>query len=373
MNIELKQIPISEIANGYFDNNEDGVVGYGGNLNIRPPYQREFVYNDKQRDAVIHTIMRGFPLNVMYWAKNEDGSYEVLDGQQRTISFCQFVNKGGFSINLHGDNIPFSLLTDKEQEQIMNYKVMVYICEGNDKERLDWFRTINIAGEKLTEQELLNINYTGEWLSHAKRLFSKTGCYAVKVQDKFLLTNGTPIRQEVLETALSWIAGGKDKIASYMAEHQHDSNANELKVHFERVIEWVRMHFTYRKEMKGLDWGRLYSEYKDEFYDAKELESQISELMADEDVTSKKGVYEYVLSRGKKERCLSLRAFSDKDKRTAYERQMHRCAVCGKEIEFEKMQGDHIVEWSNGGKTTLDNLQMVCHDCHKGLTNSLYS
>lgn len=369
MDIKFKQIPISAIALDYKDNNDDGVVGYGGNLNIRPPYQREFVYKDKQRDAVIDTITKGFPLNVMYWAKNEDGTYEVLDGQQRTISFCQYVN-GDFAIN----EKYFHNLTEYEQEQIMDYKVMVYICEGNDKERLDWFRTINIAGEKLTEQELLNINYTGEWLSHAKRLFSKTNCNAVKVQDKFMLTNGTPIRQEVLETALSWIAGGKDKIAGYMAEHQHDSNANELWLHFSKVIEWVKIHFpTYRKEMKGLDWGKLYSEYKDEFYDAKELESQISELMADEDVTSKKGVYEYVLSRGKKERCLSLRAFSDKDKRTAYERQMHKCAVCGKEIEFEKMQGDHIVEWSKGGKTTLDNLQMVCHDCHKGLTSSLYS
>lgn len=367
MKIELKQIPIAAIALDYKDNNDDGVVGYGGNLNIRPPYQREFVYKDRQRDAVIDTIMRGFPLNVMYWAKNEDGTYEVLDGQQRTISFCQYVN-GDFSINERY----FGNLTEYEQEQIMDYKVMVYICEGNDKERLDWFRTINIAGEKLTDQELLNINYTGAWLSHAKRLFSKTACNAEKIGKDYI--KGTAIRQEILELALSWISGGKDNIAGYMAEHQHDSNANELWLHFSKVIEWVKCTFPiYRKEMKGLEWGRLYAEYGNESYDIEEMEREINRLMADEDVTAKKGVYEYVLSRGEKEKCLSVRAFSEKDKRTAYEQQKGVCPICGEHFEFENMQGDHIVEWSAGGRTTLSNLQMVCHGCHKKLTNKIYS
>ena len=368
MKIELKQIPISEIANGYFDNNEDGVVGYGGKLNIRPPYQREFVYNDKQRDAVIHTIMRGFPLNVMYWAKNEDGSYEVLDGQQRTISFCQFVNKGGSSINLHGDNIPFSLLTDKEQEQIMNYKVMVYICEGNDKERLDWFRTINIAGAALTEQELLNINYTGEWLSHAKRLFSKTGCYAVKMQGNFMLTNGTPIRQEVLETALSWIAGGKDKIASYMAEHQHDSNANELKDYFSKVIEWVKATFPkYYSEMKGLDWGRLYRMYSNNTYDIEYIQKRVEDLRLDEEVSNNKNIYEYVLSGEENKSLLSLRQFTPKEREKMWKMQGGFCPISKEKCDIKDMDAHHIDAWENHGKTELSNGVMLSKTAHKKL------
>lgn len=367
MKIEFKQIKIGAIALDFKDNAEDGVVGYGGNLNIRPPYQREFVYKDKQRNAVIDTIMKGFPLNVMYWAKNEDGTYEVLDGQQRTISFCQYIN-GEFSIN----EKCFHHLTEHEQNQILDYEVMVYICEGNDKERLDWFTTINIAGEKLTDQELLNINYTGAWLSDAKKKFSKTGCVASKVGDKYV--KGTANRQEILEVALSWISGGKKHIAEYMAKHSKDANANELWLHFRNVIDWVSLTFPkYRKEMKGVDWGSLYAEYKDNIYDVNELERQISALMADEDITNLKGVYEYVLSNcsKEKERCLSIRAFSEKDKRKKYEMQSHICPVCGEEYEFEEMDGDHILEWSKGGRTILENLQMVCKGCHKELTKCL--
>ena len=368
MEIKLKEITVRDIANGYVDNQEEGVFGYEGKLNIRPPYQREYVYKDDKRNAVIDTIVNDYPLNVMYWAKNDDGTYEVLDGQQRTISFCEYVDSK-FSIN----EKYFHNLTETEKEKILNYKLMVYICEGNDKERLDWFRTINIAGEKLTDQELLNINYTGPWLSHAKKLFSKTGCNAIKIQDKFLLVNGSSIRQEVLETALSWITGGKDKIAQYMAENQHKDNAYELWTHFNNVVNWVKMIFpNYRKEMKGIDWGKLYTEYKDEIYNIEEVEKQISELMSDEEVTSKKGVYEYVLSRGKKERLLSVRAFSEKDKRTVYERQEGRCSKCGEKKDINEMHGDHIVEWSKGGRTVVENLQMVCHKCHKELTNTLF-
>lgn len=371
MEIRMIEIPIRYIASGYKDDAEEGVYGYDDTLNIRPPYQREFVYKDKQRDAVIDTIRRGFPLNTMYWAQNQDCTYEVLDGQQRTISFCQFIN-GDFSIiDADGTEKYFHTLTNEEQEQILNYKVLVYICKGSDKERLDWFRTINIAGEKLTDQELLNINYTGSWLFHAKRLFSKTGCNAVKVSDKYV--KGVAIRQELLETALCWIAGGKDKIAGYMAKHQHDSNANELWLHFNKVLDWVKCTFpVYRKEMKGIDWGRLYAEYGNESYDIEGMERKINLLMSDEDVTNKKGVYEYVLSRCTLEKVLSVRTFSDRDKRTAYERQNGICPICGNKHNIEDMHGDHIVEWANGGKTIIDNLQMVCHTCHKKLTKTLY-
>ena len=372
MKIEFKQIKIKDIVEGYMDNNEEGVFGFDGKLNIRPPYQREFVYKDKQRDLVIDTVMRGLPLNIMYWAKNDDETFELLDGQQRTISICQYVS-GDFSIN----DMYFHSLTDAEQEQILNYELMVYICEGSDRERLEWFERINIAGEQLTNQELLNANYTGSWLSDAKSKFSKSNCVGIKKckhldKDSNLLVNVKVNRQELLELALIWIVGSKDGIAEYMSAHQHDANANELWLHFCKVIEWVETMFPkYRKEMKGVDWGRLYAEYGTNNYDTNKLESEISRLMADEDVTNKKGVYEYVLSNGTKERVLSVRAFTDKDKRTKYEQQGGICPICGKPFSIEEMQGDHIIEWSNGGKTTLDNLQMVCHSCHKELTKTM--
>ncbi len=178
MNIKLNEILVKDVVNGYVDSAENGVVGYGGKLNIRPAFQREFIYKDKQRDEVIRTIMKDFPLNVMYWVKSGDDNYEVLDGQQRTISVCQYVN-GDFSI----DHLAFDNLTHTEQEQILNYPLMIYICEGTDKEKLDWFKIINIAGEQLTNQELRNAVYTGEWLTEAKKYFSKTQCPHIRLQE----------------------------------------------------------------------------------------------------------------------------------------------------------------------------------------------
>lgn len=362
MEIEHARFTIGEISDGYIDSNEDGVVAYGGRLNVRPPYQREFVYKEKQRNAVIETINKGFPLNVMYWAKNDDGSFEILDGQQRTISFCQYVS-GEFSINSRY----FHNLTKEEKEKILNYEIDVYICEGSDRERLDWFETINIAGEKLTRQELLNINYTGRWLSDAKRRFSKTNCVAYKLASKYV--KGSPIRQEYLETALNWISKGN--IADYMAQHQNDINANELWLYFSNVIEWVKAVFNekyYRKEMLGLPWGELYERYNSVTYDSEALENEIKGLMEDDEVTDKKGIYEYVLS-GKNENIakkLSKRAFSSSDKRTIYEKQNGICPHCGGHYEYKDMVGDHIVPWWRGGKTVIDNLQMLCIKCNSG-------
>ena len=189
MKIELKEISIREVSNGYKNDNEEGVVGFGGRLNIRPKYQREFVYKDKKRDDVIDTVKKQFPLNVMYWVKNEDATYEVLDGQQRTVSICEYV-AGSFSFNA----MYFNNLTNVEQNQILDYKLMIYFCEGNDKEKLDWFKTINIAGEKLTDQELRNAIYTGTWLTDAKKYFSKTGCAAYGIGNDYM--TGSPIRQD---------------------------------------------------------------------------------------------------------------------------------------------------------------------------------
>jgi uncharacterized protein with ParB-like and HNH nuclease domain len=168
MQITLKEIYIKDLVNGYIDNQEEGIFGFGGRLNIRPAYQREFIYKEKQRNAVIETVRKNFPLNVMYWIDNEDGTYEVLDGQQRTISICQYVT-GCYSVNYQF----FHNLEEDEKEQILNYKLMVYFCSGSDKEKLDWFKTINISGEKLTDQELRNAIYTGTWLESAKNIFLK--------------------------------------------------------------------------------------------------------------------------------------------------------------------------------------------------------
>lgn len=371
MYIRQLEVTVRDIAKGYVNNNdENGVIGYDGKLNIRPAYQREFVYKDKQRDAVINTIRKGYPLNVIYWAKNTDGTYEVLDGQQRTISFCDYV-AGKYSIN--GEY--FHTLSDAEQDEILNYHLIVFVCEGTDKDRLDWFRTINIAGEKLTEQELLNINYTGAWLSDAKRRFSKTNCVAYKLASNFI--NGSPIRQEYLETALDWISDGH--IADYMAAHYKDENSDELYIYFFEVITWIGNTFgfdnggNYRKEMKGLDWGKLYRTYKDNSYNWRNLEEQISTLMADDEVTNKKGVYEYVLSNGTAVNKLSLREFSEKDKRTAYERQHGLCPIDGQHYEISEMEAHHIVAWDMGGKTILDNCVMVAKKNHKQIHNGLFS
>jgi len=295
MNIELKEITIRELTNGYMDNEENGVVGYGGKLDIRPPYQREFVYKDKQREAVIDTVTKGFPLNVMYWAMKEDGSYEVIDGQQRTISISQYIN-GDFAYMMRY----FHNLQNDEQEQILDYKLMVYFCSGTDSEKLDWFKTINIAGEELSVQELRNAVYSGSWVTEAKKYFSKNGCVAYSMASQYM--SGTVNRQDYLETAIDWIAQrNRTTIENYMATHQNDTNANELWLYFKSVIDWVGVIFPkYRKEMKGIEWGILYNEYKDDkSLDPKTLEAKISILMQDEDVGSKKGVYEYLLT-GKK-------------------------------------------------------------------------
>ena len=362
MKIELQKIPVRAVVEGYLDSAENGVVGYGGKLNIRPAFQREFIYKDKQRDEVIHTIKKNFPLNVMYWVKSGGEHFELLDGQQRTISICQYVH-GDFSI----EHRAFHNLTAEEKQQILDYPLMVYICEGTDREKLDWFKIINIAGEQLTAQELRNAIYTGEWLAEAKKRFSKSLCPAHQIAKDYL--SGSAIRQNYLETTLRWIAARDDiEIEDYMAQHQHDTNCSDLWLYFKGVVDWVQVTFPhYRKEMKGLEWGILYNRYKDGKYDPKTLEARIVELMEDDDVTKKSGIYEYLL--GGAEKCLSIRSFSLRMSRAAYERQKGICPKCGKHCEMEEMQADHITPWSKGGKTTPENCQMLCAPCNRRKSN----
>lgn len=360
MKIDLQKIKIKDVFDGYKDSDEEGVVGYGGKLDIRPKFQREFVYKDAQRNAVIDTIRKEFPLNVMYWSVMKDDNdnitgYEILDGQQRTISFCQYM-EGDFSI----DNKYFHSLTNDERAQIENYDLYIYICDGTDSEKLEWFKTINIAGEKLTDQELRNAVYAGPWLTDAKRHFSKSGCAAYGLAEKYM--NGSPIRQDYLQSALKWISGGN--IEEYMSKHQFNENASELWQYFQTVIAWVQMLFpNYRKEMKGLEWGEFYNKYHENSYDAQKMEERIAELMQDEDVTNKRGIYEYLLCGD--ERHLNIRAFTDNMKREAYERQQGICPNCGQHFEINEMEADHITPWSQGGTTTPENCQMLCRDCNR--------
>lgn len=356
MKIRLQQIKIKDVFNGYKNSNEDGVVGFGSKLNIRPKYQREFVYDDRKRNEVIATVQKDFPLNVMYWIDNEDGTFELLDGQQRTISICEYLDNK-FSILKDGNRKKFHNLTETEKEQILNYELMIYFCEGNDKEKLDWFKIINIAGEKLTAQELRNAVYTGSWLTDAKVYFSKNNCVAWNLAKNYL--NGVPIRQDYLESAISWISNGN--IEEYMSDHQHDANAKELWRYFEDVMEWIKRVFPkYRKEMKGLPWGEFYNKFKYQGFEkiAEENERRVSELYKDNEVTKKSGIYQYILTDN--EKYLSLRAFDDDIKSQVYEQQKGICPICHEHYEIEEMEADHIQPWSKGGKTVAENCQMLC-------------
>ena len=362
MQIKQINVTVGEVYNGYLNDAEDGVSGYDGLLDIRPKYQREFVYKDEQRNEVIRTVLKGLPLNVIYWcrARLDDGTdgYEVLDGQQRIISLCEYID-GSFSV----DDKYFSNLPSDIQDRILSYGLFVYVCDGTDSEKLEWFKIINIAGVQLTDQELRNAVYAGSWTSSAKRYFSKTGCAAGVIAGDYL--KGTSIRQDYLETAIFWAASRENKtIESYMAEHQFDKSAVQLWNYFRSVISWVEDVFPIkRREMKGLPWGIFYNQFGGRTdLDPQGLEQDIRRLMGDEDVTKKSGIYEYLLTGD--ERKLSIRAFDRRDAMAAYERQNHKCAICGEELEFEQMHADHIIPWSRGGKTIPENCQMLCRDCN---------
>lgn len=355
MKIELKNITVRELVQGYQDDGEGGVVGYGGKLDIRPPYQREFVYNDKQRNAVIETIKENFPLNVMYWSVRDNGTYEIIDGQQRTISIAQYI-AGEFSV----ERLYFHNLPDDKQKQILEYQLMIYRCSGTDSERLDWYKTINIAGEILEKQELRNAVYAGPWVTDAKRYFSRRGGAAYQIGMDYL--SGNVIRQKYLETAIKWIS--EDKIEDYMGRHQHDESAAPLWEHFRSIIDWVEATFTKKRSfMKGVDWGRLYNEHKDAKLDPAIIEEETARLVLDDDVTQNAGIYEYILTRDEKH--LNIRSFSDGMKQKAYEKQSGICAICNKNFEIKEMDADHITPWSKGGKTNEENCQMLCKKCNQ--------
>jgi hypothetical protein len=349
----MRDIKVRDVVDGYRDEGENGVVGYGGKLNIRPAFQREFIYKEKQRNEVINTVRKKFPLNTMYWAMADDG-FELMDGQQRTLSICQYVN-GDFSVEIDGSPMFFANLTAEKRKQILDYELSIYVCDGSEDEKLDWFKIINIASEKLTDQELRNAIYTGPWLADAKRWFSRSGAPAYHTGEKYV--NGSPIRQDFLERALEWISGGK--VEDYMSRHQHDGDAQELWQYFQEVIAWTQRIFpAYRKIMKGLDWGGFYNTHKDDKLNAAALERRIAGLIEDDEVDNKKGIYEYLLTDN--EKTLNLRTFDEKTKVKIYEKQKGICPTCKKHYDIGAMEADHILPWSKGGKTTPENCQMLC-------------
>ena len=245
----------------------------------------------------------------------------------------------------------------------MDYELQVYICSGTDSEKLKWFKTINIAGEELTEQELRNAVYAGSWVSDAKRYFSKPGCVASKIASDYL--TGSAIRQDYLETAISWISDGNVEV--YMSNHQHDANAAPLWQFFQSVITWIESSFRPTKErrkiMKGIEWGELYKEFKDSVIDTKAVEEEVRKLILDDDVTKKSGIYPYVLTR--KEKHLSIRAFTDAQKLAAYENQLGICPHCNGHFDLSQMEADHITPWHEGGRTVAENCQMLCRECNR--------
>lgn len=364
MKIERLEITCAQLAEGYVDNEEEGVRGYGGKLDIRPPYQREFIYKEKQRDAVITTVYAGYPLNVMYWADRGDGTYEIIDGQQRTISICQYIS-GVFPYMFKF----FENVTDPtERAKVLDYKLTIYVCSGTDTEKLKWFETINIAGEELTEQELRNAVYHGSFVTDAKRYFSKINCAAYKIGGKYLV-KGSVERQDYLETALKWICNAQKlkDIRQYMAIHQHDTDALELYNYFHQVISWVLSKFDVNKRgkyLKGIDWGKLYEDFHDDkTLDKTKIDLEFAKLIKDSEVENNGGIPYYILYRD--ERYLGLRTFGDDIRERVYEKQGGICPDCAKSgvdahYELGEMEADHIIPWSKGGKTVEDNCQMLC-------------
>lgn len=368
-------IKIKDLIKNYTDDGDGGVFAYDNKLVVRPPYQREFIYDEKKRNAVMDTVIKGYPLNLMWWAENEDGTYELMDGQQRTISICQYAQEKYVVKDLNGNTVSYPEEETEFKKKIDDYELMICVCKGTSEEKLNWFKTINIAGERLTNQELLNAVYTGTWLSDAKKYFSKKGCAAADMSNGFL-KNKKAERQDYLETALKWICDrdGIEDIGEYMSLHRFDKDAKEVIEYFEAVINWAKDLF---KEVSSdkytgtVDWGLLYNKYKDNNYDADTLKGEVEELGKNRAVTKNDGIIPYLLSDRTKEdeRWLSIRAFDERDKLAKWGEQKHICPLCGEEFKYEEMQGDHIIPWSKGGLSIYENLQMLCRKCNNGKSN----
>lgn len=386
MKTELRPYTVKAILDGFVYNELEakGLFGLSGKLVIQPEYQRHYIYNDGKKDvAVIDSLLRGYPLGLIYFNVNGD-MLEVLDGQQRITSVGRFVTSK-FAIKVAGKEQTFSSLPPEVREMLLATELLVYECDGTETEIKEWFRTINIAGIALTPQELLNAVYSGPFITLAKAEYSNSN--NANMQKWSAYVKGDPKRQEVLEVALGWVATPQGmSIDAYLAQHRTDTDITELKNYFTSVIDWVGSVFagSPQKEMRGLDWGRLYEEYHNTAYDPTALAADVEQLLGDPAVTNHRGVYEYLLSGKKKTQLLAVRLFDDKTKQAAYIRQMQavkgkgvsNCPMCATSDNANKarvytrgeMEADHVTAWSKGGATTIGNCEMLCvaHNRMKG-------
>ncbi len=377
---------VGDICKGFiFDKNENkGLFGLNGKLIIQPEFQRNYIYGDGKRDvAVIESLLKGYPLGLIYFVLNSDGKYEVLDGQQRITSFGRFVNETWkFSVERNGKPKYFTSLAPDEQTIIVDTKLTIYVCEGEPSEIEEWFRTINIQGMPLVDQELRNASYHGPFVNKARAVFSNTGNSNMNRWRTYI--SGDPKRQAVLERALDWVSNGK--IDEYMAAHRYDDNIIELQNYFDTVIDWIDSVFDYTgKEMCGLEWGRLYREYHRNSYDKDYVSKRVSELLQDTQITDSKGIFEYILGGEQVKSLLNIRVFDDRTKKVVYENQTAEahanntsncpyCAVSPNDslkrriYKISEMDADHATAWSNGGSTDISNCQMLCktHNRAKG-------
>lgn len=376
---------VGDICKGFvYDKNEGkGLFGLDGQLIIQPEYQRNYIYGDGKRDvAVVESLLKGYPLGLIYFVKNADGMYEVLDGQQRITSFARFVNESWkFAIEQDGKPKYFNSLAKDEQDKITDTRLTIYVCEGTPSEIEAWFETINIAGVPLVKQELRNAAYHGSFVNLAKEVFSNSSNSKMSMWQTYV--KGDPKRQAILETALDWVSDGN--IDDYMAQHRYDTDINELKNHFDTVIDWVDSVFEYTgSEMCGREWGRLYREYHKNAYSKDEVAKRVRALLEDSQVTDKKGIFEYVLGGEKDSRLLNIRVFDKKTIDAVYRKQtadaeahgVSNCPLCAignganaKRIYREsEMDADHVAAWSKGGATDESNCQMLCqtHNRAKG-------
>lgn len=376
---------VGDVCKGFvFDRNEGkGLFGLDGQLIIQPEYQRNYIYGDGKRDvAVVESLLKGYPLGLIYFVENADGMYEVLDGQQRITSFARYVNKSWpFAVELDGKPRYFDSLDKDQQKLIVDAPLTIYVCEGEPSEIQAWFETINIAGVPLVKQELRNAAYHGPFVTKAREVFSNTGNANMNRWQTYV--SGDPKRQAILETALDWVSNGN--IDDYMARHRYDTDIDELMNHFDTVIDWVDSVFEYTgSEMCGRDWGRLYREYHKNAYSKDTVAERVNALLDDTQVGDKKGIFEYVLGGEVHSSLLNIRVFDKKTIKSVYRKQtaeaeakgISNCPLCAsghdanaKRIYKEsEMDADHVTAWSKGGATNEANCQMLCktHNRAKG-------